>query len=262
MPKFTPPFAPESIPLSREQVRQIDRLSLERYHIPGIVLMENAARAAAGVAWEMLGVGAGRVLILCGGGNNGGDGLAVARHLHNRGADVTIALTVDPAKYTGDAKINYDIALAMGLKIVKLDAGGSDAGGSGAGQRDPDRPAAGSSDPNASPNPDASLSTLGDADLVIDAIFGTGLDRPPRPPFEAIAATVNGWKRHVLAIDVPSGLDCDTGQPLGACIAATRTITFVAEKIGFGRPEALDYVGQVTVGDIGCPRELIENVRT
>src|SRR5690348_3577057 len=86
--------------LTRAQVREIDRRSIEEYHIPGIVLMENAARAAAEVACDMLdGECVGEVLILCGGGNNGGDGLAVARHMHNRGADVSLALTIDPAKY-------------------------------------------------------------------------------------------------------------------------------------------------------------------
>jgi NAD(P)H-hydrate repair Nnr-like enzyme with NAD(P)H-hydrate epimerase domain len=95
--------------LSRDQSRRIDRLAIEEYSIPGIILMENAAIAAANVAGEMLGSASPPrdILILCGGGNNGGDGLAVARHLHNRGHLVRLALTVDPAKYQGDALINY-----------------------------------------------------------------------------------------------------------------------------------------------------------
>src|SRR5690349_2120819 len=98
------------IRLTRAQVREIDRLCIERYLIPGIVLMENASLAAASVASEMLGNPSGaRVLILCGGGNNGGDGLAVARHLHNHGTDVSIALTVKPEDYKGDALVNYNI---------------------------------------------------------------------------------------------------------------------------------------------------------
>src|SRR5947208_3319729 len=108
--------------LTRAQVREVDRLAIERYHVPGIVLMENAARAVANAACEMLDHNcAGEILVLCGGGNNGGDGLAAARHLHNRGADVSIALTIDPAKYKGDALINWQIAQAMGLPATPAD---------------------------------------------------------------------------------------------------------------------------------------------
>jgi NAD(P)H-hydrate epimerase len=214
--------------LTRAQVREIDRLSIGQYHIPGIVLMENAARATADVACEMLGNARGRqILILCGGGNNGGDGLAVARHLHNRGANISIALTIDPAKYHGDALINWQIVSAMRL---------------------PCHPAL--------PETIAQSS----ADLLIDAIFGTGLTAPPRDPFPALVEAVEKSARPVLAIDLPSGLDCDTGHPPGACIRATRTITFVAEKIGFAAPSARPYLGAVTIGDIGCPAQLITQI--
>jgi len=210
--------------LTREQVRNIDRVCVERFKIPGVVLMENAARAAADVACEMLAEQPGTVLILCGGGNNGGDGLAVARHLHNRGHDVSIRLTADPEKYRGEALVNWQIAAAMGLPAKPLDL--------------------------------AELQTLRPG-LVVDAIFGTGLTQPPRAPFGEIVEAVKQMGAEVLAIDLPSGMDCDTGKPLGACVRATRTITFVAEKIGFGHPGAAEYLGRVTVGDIGCPRELI-----
>jgi NAD(P)H-hydrate epimerase len=168
----------------------------------------------------------GEVLILCGGGNNGGDGLAVARHMHNRGADVSLALTIDPAKYTGDALINWRIVSAMKMEWEL-----------------------------AVPEKIANTSAL----LIVDAIFGTGLQQAPRPPFEEVAAAVERSGRPVLAIDLPSGLDCDTGRPLGpACIKATRTVTFVRQKIGFAQPSAKPYLGEVTVGSIGCPIELIE----
>jgi NAD(P)H-hydrate epimerase len=211
--------------LTREQVRSIDRLAVERYGIASIVLMENASRAAADVAGEMPGGRAGPVLILCGGGNNGGDGLAIARHLHNRGCAVTIGLLVDPAKYQGDALTNWNIVRAMKLTAKPY-------------QRD----------------------QLAGASLIVDAIFGTGLDKPPREPFESVAAEINGSGVPVLAVDVPSGLDCQTGTPPGACIVATRTITFVAEKVGFANPNAAQWLGRVTVGDIGCPRELVDDV--
>ena len=95
----------------------------------------------------------------------------------------------------------------------------------------------------------------------MDAIFGTGLTQPPRDPFAAIVAAIHRTQRPILAVDLPSGLDCDTGKPLGPCIAATQTVTFVAEKVGFANPQALPLLGLVTVGDIGCPIELIELVR-
>jgi NAD(P)H-hydrate epimerase len=213
------------IRLTRAQVRQIDRLAVEQYKIPGIVLMENAARAAADVASQMLPDKRGDVLILCGGGNNGGDGLAIARHLHNRGYNLKIALTTDPAKYQNEALANWQIVQAMLLPTGSFDA-------------------------NAKPA------------LILDAIFGTGLSQAPRDPFSDIAKFVAAMNAPILAIDIPSGLDCDTGKPLSACIRATRTITFVAEKAGFAQPSAAEFIGKVTVGDIGCPVELIQQVLT
>lgn len=217
------------IRLTREQVRQIDRLAVERYRIPGVVLMENAAIAAANVAVRMIEPsGRGPVLVLCGGGNNGGDGLAVARHLHNRQFEIKIFLTTDPQKYAGEAKINWEIAQAMGLPVTQ---------------------------------PDPAVIARERPILIVDAIFGTGLTSQPREPFAAIVAAAEQTGSSILAIDIPSGLDCDTGRPLGpACITARHTVTFVAEKAGFAAPEAKRYLGQVTVGDIGCPSELIAEI--
>ena len=186
--------------------------------------MENAARAVADAAWDALGGRPGAVLILCGGGNNGGDGLAAARQLHNRRAAVTIGLTRDPDRFDGDARTNWDVVRAMRLPARPFDRA------------------------MLSPPPA----------LVVDAIFGTGLDRSPRDPFPTIADAINECGAPVLAVDVPSGLDCDTGVPPDACVRATRTVTFVAEKVGF--PAAAAWVGRVTVGDIGCPREVVDEV--
>src|SRR4051812_24815066 len=187
--------------LTRAQVREIDRRSIEEYHIPGIVLMENAARAASEIALNVMngsvvlpGLITSHAVILCGGGNNGGDGLAIARHLHNAGKDVRIFLTVDPAKYTGDALINWRIVEAMKLPVEPAKA--------------------------------AEIAGVSNA-LIIDAIFGTGLTQRPRDPFSALVAAVERAACPVLAIDVPSGLDCDTGKPFGPCIKADVTITFV-----------------------------------
>jgi NAD(P)H-hydrate epimerase len=215
------------IRLTRAQVREVDRRAIGEYHIPGVVLMENAARGATEVALEMLAGSTGPALILCGGGNNGGDGLAVARHLHNRGRLVRVMTCANPERYEGDALTNWRIVNAMSLAIEPVG---------------PDRLPSGA--------------------LVIDAIFGTGLSQAPRPPFVQIVHAVERSGIPVLAIDLPSGLDCDTGMPLdpAACIRAERTVTFVAEKAGFANPAAGRFTGMVTVADIGCPRELIDQV--
>jgi NAD(P)H-hydrate epimerase len=214
------------IRLTRAQVREIDRISIEQYHIPGIVLMENASRGVADVALRMLPHARNpKILVLCGGGNNGGDGLAAARHLHNAGCNIQIAVTIDPARYQGDALVNWKIIQAMQLPVAQA-------------------------------TPTLIESTK--SELILDAIFGTGLTQAPRSPFDKIIESLDGRKIPILAIDLPSGLDCDTGQPLGTCVRATRTVTFVAEKVGFQNPEAKQYLGEVEVAEIGCPREVAE----
>ena len=167
--------------------------------------------------------------IVCGGGNNGGDGLAIARHLHNRGANVQICLAIDPIKYAGDAAINWTIVQAMGLEVAGID------------------------------DADELLSPLA-ASLIIDALFGTGLSQLPRADAQSLIARINAANVPVLAIDLPSGMDCDTGQPLETCVRATQTVTFVAEKSGFANPDSADLTGEITVADIGSPRELIDEV--
>jgi NAD(P)H-hydrate epimerase len=136
-----------------------------------------------------------------------------------------LLLTSDPAKYVGDALINWNIVRTMALACGPVEPG-----------------------------------LICRQALIIDAIFGTGLDRPPREPFPALAEAINQSGNPVLAVDLPSGLDCDTGQPLGVCVKATRTVTFVAQKLGFANVESRPFTGRVIVGDIGCPRELIEQV--
>ena len=215
------------IRLTREQVREIDRRSIEEYHIPGIILMENAARGVADVAEQMLANKDRAITIFCGGGNNGGDGFAAARHLHNRGHNVAIRLLSQPDKLQGDALINWQITQAMKI-------------------------------PAATSGPDVIDRVA--QHLIIDALFGTGLDQAPRADAAALIETINRLGLNVLAIDVPSGLDCNTGEPLGTCIRAARTVSFVDEKAGFANPRSKEFTGQVTVADIGCPRELIEEV--
>ncbi|MHC4784987.1 MAG: NAD(P)H-hydrate epimerase [Planctomycetota bacterium] len=212
--------------LDREAVRCVDRAAIEEYGIPGIVLMENAALGLTIVALTMLDEASGdlpSVLIVCGSGNNGGDGYALGRHLHNAGVRVTFAALGEP-KPGSDAAINRDIALKMGLPEV----------------------------------PAARVGEHFDCDLVVDGIFGTGLDRPVRGAAAEVIDRINSSGRPVLAIDVPSGLDCDTGRPLGTAIRAARTVTFVGRKPALTDPQARDFTGEVSVADIGAPVELLQ----
>jgi NAD(P)H-hydrate epimerase len=212
--------------LDRESVRQVDRAAIEEYGIPGVVLMENAARGLASVALAMLRDASGdppSVLIVCGSGNNGGDGYALGRHLHNAGVRVTFAALGAP-RGGSDAATNRNIALKMGLGEV----------------------------------PAARAGEHLDRDLIVDGIFGTGLDRPVRGEAAEIIDLINESSRPVLAIDVPSGLDCDTGRPLGTAIRATRTVTFVGRKPALNDPGARAFVGEVSVADIGAPVELLQ----
>jgi hydroxyethylthiazole kinase-like uncharacterized protein yjeF len=215
--------------LTRAQVREVDRIAIERYHIPGIVLMENAARAVTVEAWSKIEEEQSpTALIVCGGGNNGGDALAVARHLHNYGVGIEIVLTIDPATYRGDAATNWKIIQAMQL-----------------------------------PTHRASADTIKrfEYSIILDGIFGTGLSRPVEGETARIIQAMNDSNSPILAIDLPSGLDCDTGEPLGVCINASWTVTFVAEKVGFTNPNAQRHLGRVSVAEIGVPNELIDELQ-
>lgn len=216
--------------LTRDQVRELDRIAIEEYGIPGVVLMENAGRACTEAAVEMLGVPSDRrVLVVCGKGNNGGDGFVVARDLANLGTGVRIITLVpkdDILEAGGDASVNLSIAINMDIPLQEC------------------------ADPPAVRD---ALTAAGDCGLVVDAMLGTGISGEVREPYGTAIDAVNdaGWP--VLAVDLPSGLECDTGKPLGTAVKADRTVTFVARKAGFDAPGASAYTGEVTVAAIGIP---------
>ncbi len=218
---------------SRDKVRQVDAEAVETYGIPSIVLMENASRGLADRALRMLDAAGrrdrGHVLVVCGGGNNAGDGLAAARHLHNAGIRVTSVLLRPTDGYKGDAGTNLRIDQAMGLPLL----GGHE-------------------------DPVGTLDGAGEADLIVDAVLGTGLTSAVRSPMDEVIRWVNERPAPVLAVDIPSGLDCDRGVPLGVAVEAAATVTFVGTKRGFLVEGADRYVGEIVIGDIGIPRELAE----
>lgn len=214
--------------LTRDQVRTIDRLAIEQYSMPGVVLMENAGRNAAQIiAGKLDHLGGKVVTIFCGPGNNGGDGFVIARHLHNAGFEVIIVLAADPEKISGDAAINFQIIRNMPIPIGPI------------------------------VSPDVQT---GNADLIVDALLGTGFAGQVRPPLDTIIEAINNSGKFVAAVDVPSGLDCQTGAPSAPTVRADLTITFVAAKIGMLADQARPYVGKIEVADIGVPRELIQKV--
>ncbi|MBN1345667.1 MAG: NAD(P)H-hydrate epimerase [Phycisphaerae bacterium] len=223
-------FAPK--PMTRQEVREVDRAAIEDYGIPGVVLMENAGRGAARVILTRLGdLTAERVAIVCGAGNNGGDGFVIARHLHNAGVQVTIYLAVDTERLKGDALINHDIVRKMSLPTTPLRTAEQIARATG---------------------------DMRSCRVVVDALLGTGFTGDVRAPFDAIIRSINELDGpDVVAVDVPSGLDCDTGRTTNATVRADVTVTFVAPKVGMLVPEASGYVGEIVVVDIGAPRELV-----
>jgi NAD(P)H-hydrate epimerase len=213
--------------LTREEVRDVDRRAIEEYGLPGIVLMENAGRRCAEL------IDAGPVVICCGKGNNGGDGYVIARHLQNRGIAVEIITVCSVERLHGDARINADVARKAGFKITVA------------------------SDPR---DWLALEERLRRSKWIVDALLGTGFTGGLREPWLTAIRTVNSSSasgRKVLAVDVPSGLDVDTGLPASECIKADVTATFVAMKPGFLQATAKPFLGRVEIVEIGVPRSLL-----
>ena len=219
--------------LSRKAVRNVDEQAINKLGMPGVVLMENAARGC--VDWLLeLGV-AGPVCICAGKGNNGGDGFVIARHLENRGFEVRVLLFAKPTELTGDALINFEIINKAGSTIVEL----HDA------------------------TPESITAALAGSVWIIDALLGTGTrvqdanDKPNlREPFQSAIPIINQQPAKRFAIDLPSGMDCDSGVPIddsNHCIQAHFTATFVARKLGFKNDMTAQFLGNVRVIDIGVP---------
>jgi NAD(P)H-hydrate epimerase len=250
-------------PLSRQEVRRLDVRAQEELGLASLILMENAGRGAAGWLAEVAGAippGAGgrpfsppasraqnaplgavspKVVVLCGPGNNGGDGGVVARHLDAWGLPVRVVWFARSEQLKGDAAVQWSILEKSGVEqSVWHDA-----------------------HPNLS-DADAGFdqlaAILADTDWVVDALLGTGLSRPVEGPLRVVIKAMNQSGKPIFALDLPSGLDADTGKPLGVAVRARATATFVAAKLGFATPGAADYTGQVAVIDIGLPRRLLE----
>jgi NAD(P)H-hydrate epimerase len=217
--------------LSRLEVRDVDRRAIDEFGLHGVVLMENAGRGATDALCR-LGC-TGPVIICAGKGNNGGDGFVMARHLAIRGIEARVLLFTAPDQLRGDAAINYRILQRSGLAgtVVPLPI---------------DR--------------DWLDKELANVEWVVDALLGTGTQGSLREPYLTAIEALNQSQKPILAVDLPSGMDCDTGLPLGNCVRARHTATFVALKAGFETPSGREYTGQVEVIDIGIPPRLMEEL--
>lgn len=204
----------------------MDQQAIQRYGIVEEVLMENAGLAAYRVLSETSGIAGRRFLVVCGAGNNGGDGLVVTRKIHSGGGIARVILLSDPAKYKGAAKTNFNIVSRLGLSVRTL-------GEEGLAEGD-----------------------LQDCDAIVDAIFGTGLDRPVAGRYRDVIQRINQSGKPVLSLDIPSGVAGDTGRILGIAVQADNTVTFGLPKIGNLLYPGFAQGGRLHVTHISFPPEL------
>ena len=220
--------------LTAAQMREADRFTIEEIGIPSLVLMENAGRqvvaAMESVYEEQL---AGRVAVLCGRGNNGGDGFLVARTLLQRGIDTAVFVVGALGDVRGDARTNLDILGRLGVTVVEI---------------------------GDEQTWELHFSEISQCTLIVDAIFGTGLKSPVAGMLETVIADVNASDIPIVSIDIPSGLSADTPHLIGDCINASMTVTLAAPKLPLVLPPGEAYAGDVVIADIGIPYEVIEGL--
>lgn len=213
------------------EMRSLDQAAIEQYGIPEILLMENAGLAAYSVFQSKFEVPGGRFLVFCGLGNNGGDGLVVARKIHSNGGEVHVLLLGDPARFSGVAQRNFEIVSQLPIDIRQIDSA------------------------------DAIATDLAHCDGVVDAIFGTGLTREVGGHYRDVIEAINASGRPVLSVDIPSGVHGDTGQVMGVAVRADYTVTFGLPKVGSLLYPGYALGGELYVSHISFPPALYEDDR-
>ena len=204
------------------EMKELDRKAIEELGIPSIILMENAGREVSDIAVDMLvGAPGKKVAIFCGTGNNGGDGFVAARHLVNQDIEVSVYIVGKKSSIKNDPLVNLNILEKMGVNINEI-----------------------------------SSPVKINVDLIIDAIFGIGLKGEVKEPVRSIIVDLNKKNIPIVSIDVPSGLDADTGRALGEAVRAKKTVTLEFAKKGFYINKAIEYTGEVITVDIGIPKKL------
>ena len=220
--------------LNTQQMREADRQTMDEIGIPSIVLMENAGRqavAAMEAAFEDL--ASSKVAVICGRGNNGGDGFVVARTLAQRGIEATVFLLGSVAEVRGDARTNLEILGRVGLTVVEI---------------------------TTAQEWELHFSEISECDLIVDAIVGTGFHGPLTGLLETVVADVNGLGAPVVAIDLPTGVSADSHELEGEAIEASMTVTLAAPKIPLILPPADAYGGDLVIADIGIPSSVIDEL--
>ena len=207
-----------------EQVRELDRIAIKDYKIPGLTLMQRAGKAAFQTlqsTWP----DAKNIIVLCGVGNNGGDGYVLAKLAHAAGKNISLMQIGDPEKLKGDARLAADEFSTTGIPVASFAA-----------------------------------EQLGKADVLVDAVLGTGLDRKVTGDIENVITAINHSNVPVLAIDIPSGMNADTGQPMGCAVMASVTISFIGLKQGMFTGEGQTHSGKILFDDLGVPKDIYEAV--
>jgi hydroxyethylthiazole kinase-like uncharacterized protein yjeF len=213
--------------MTRDEARAFDAWAINTIGVPGVVLMENAGRSCAELIREKLrNIANPEVCIFCGTGNNGGDGYVIARHLKNSGHKITVVILCNEGKIKGDARINLDILRALNQPIEQIDPDKADVA-------------------------ERIKKFAANANMIVDGILGTGLSGEVKDGYKRIINAINTLNCPVLAIDIPSGLDCDTGEVLGAAVKADYTVTFGALKKAFTAEQATQYTGEIYIASIG-----------
>lgn len=209
-------------PITSRQAEILDKKARDKFGISTLILMENAGR---GIAEEVLKLKKRKVAIFCGKGNNGGDGFVCARHLLVSGFRPDIFLVGEIGKLKNEARINLEILLKLKQKIIEID--------------------------------EKNLNIVKDKipkyNLIVDALFGVGLKGEVRGLFRNLIEIINSSKAYILSVDIPSGLDANTGRVLGCCVKADKTVTFIAKKCGMVSGDGQKYCGKVIVKDLGIP---------
>ncbi|MBR5430164.1 MAG: NAD(P)H-hydrate dehydratase [Firmicutes bacterium] len=221
--------------LTADEMRLADQAAINDFGIPGIVLMENAGLAVVAQVEALLGgdLNGKKAAVFCGGGNNGGDGLVVARHLHNKGCEVRLYFLSDPDIFRGDALTNYEILCNMGVSGLQL---------------------------SESRRLNVARMALWSSDVAIDAIFGTGLHDDVQGINLEVIQMLNESNTPVVSCDIPSGLSSVSGKPLGDAVKADTTVTFGYCKLGLVLSQARPYVGKLVVADISLPEQVEESI--
>ncbi|MBC8414112.1 MAG: NAD(P)H-hydrate dehydratase [Nitrospira sp.] len=212
-----------------KEMQQIDSTTISKYGLAGIVLMERAGISAAALIEEFFFTLPGHapereIIVLCGGGNNGGDGLVIARELHNHGRNIRVYLAADPKRLSGDALANYRSAIKFGISISPISG---------------------------------FIKTRCNSPVIVDALLGTGLNKNVRSPLSEVIKKANILSDDIISVDLPSGICSDTGMVMGTAIKASHTVTFGLPKRGHLLYPGAEYSGKLTVRDIGFPSTLL-----